>query len=132
MEEQLAQFDLVQHMNRITFVTDRGSNFLKAFKSHKAIRCVAHRLNNILKQCFYQHVLKTKPNSSDKFVRQLTSISAIDETPKKKKNLSTTYLQASPEIEVDSQNENEKNTYVFRSFSVCVILISIHLNINIT
>lgn len=52
MENQLAQFNLDQRMNQITFVTDRGSNFLKAFRLHKALYCVAHRLNNILKRCF--------------------------------------------------------------------------------
>lgn len=122
MVEQLAQFDLDRFMNQITFVTDRGSNFLKAFRSHKALFCVAHRLNNILKQSFYQHVLKKKSKLSDNVVRPSTAIITTEQTPNKRKKLSTTYLQASPEIEDDSENENEKKTYVIRPlFSICDI-----------
>ena len=96
MENQLAQFGLDQHMNDITFVTDRGSNFLKAFRSNKALFCTAHRLNNILKRCLYQNPSKGKPNkSSGNFVHPITTITEIKDTPKKK-TISTTYLQASP------------------------------------
>ncbi|CAF3867215.1 unnamed protein product [Rotaria sordida] len=59
MESQFAQFGLDQHMDSITFVTDRGSNSIKAFRLNKVLFCVTHRLNNILKRCFYQYPTKT-------------------------------------------------------------------------
>jgi hypothetical protein len=107
MENQLAQFDLDQHMDNITYVTDRGSNFLKAFRLHKVLFCVAHRLNNILKRCFYQILVKKTTKSSNKFVHPVTTTTQIQETPKKKKTISTTYLQASPEVEEDTHMMRE-------------------------
>jgi hypothetical protein len=111
MEDQLAQFNLGQYMDNITFVTDRGSNFVKAFRTHKVLFCVAHRLNNILKRCFYQNPTKKKTTkSSDNFVHPVTTITQIEETPKKRKTISTTYLQASPEVEDNAQNVQEDDS----------------------
>ena len=42
---------------------DRGSNFRKAFKSFQPLFCFGHRLNNVLKRAFFQHLKKT--SSSD-------------------------------------------------------------------
>ena len=100
MESQLAQFGLDQYMDSITFVTDRGSNFIKAFRSNKVLFCVAHRLNNILKRCFYQYPTKTNTiKSLNASIKSNTTITGIQETPKKKKNKSTISLEPSPEIE---------------------------------
>ncbi|CAF4914765.1 unnamed protein product [Rotaria sp. Silwood1] len=100
MESQLAQFGLDQYMDSITFVTDRGSNFIKAFRLNKVLFCVAHRLNNILKRCFYQTPMKKKKNKSlNTSVKSNTTITEIQDTPKKKKNRSIANLQPSPEIE---------------------------------
>jgi hypothetical protein len=108
MENQLAQFGLNRYMDNITYVTDRGSNFRKAFRSHKILHCVAHRLNNILKRYFYQNpVKKTTGSSKNEFVHPVTTIIKIQETPKKKKTISTTYFQASPEVEEDAQIVHE-------------------------
>ena len=38
---------------------DRGSNFRKAFKSFQPLFCFGHRLNNVLKRAFFQHLKKT-------------------------------------------------------------------------
>ena len=105
MENQLTQFGLDGYMNNITYVTDRGSNLIKAFRPHKALFCVAHRLNNILKRCFYQNpAAKKTTTSSDNISQSLTSITKIQETPKM---ISTTYVQASPEIEDSAAIINE-------------------------
>ncbi|CAF2939679.1 unnamed protein product [Rotaria sp. Silwood2] len=118
MESQLAQFCLDQYMDSITFVTDRGSNFIKAFRLNKVLFCVAHRLNNILKRCFYQIPMKNKKNKSlNTSVRSNTTITEIQETPKKKKKRCIVNLQPSPEIgdftegicedESDDQDEDD-------------------------
>jgi hypothetical protein len=107
MENQLAEFDLDHYMDNITFVTDRGSNFKKAFRLHKVLFCVAHRLNNILKRCFYQNSNKKKTTKlSDNVDYPMTTIT-IEETPKKKKIISKTFLQPSPEVEDSSQAAHE-------------------------
>jgi hypothetical protein len=40
-------------MHKITFVSDRGSNLVKALEDCTLVHCFAHRLNNILKRTFY-------------------------------------------------------------------------------
>jgi hypothetical protein len=40
-------------MNKITFVSDRGSNIVKALEDYQMINCFPHRLNNVLKRTFY-------------------------------------------------------------------------------
>ncbi|CAF4280262.1 unnamed protein product [Rotaria magnacalcarata] len=83
MEKQLLEFGLDQYMDNIYFVTDRGSNFLKAFRSNK-------------------NTTKEKITKSIDGINYTTT--QIEETPKKKKSNSTKYLQASPEFEDYSQS----------------------------
>ncbi|CAF1209747.1 unnamed protein product [Adineta ricciae] len=60
----LAPFGL-DNLHLLTFVSDRGSNFVKALKPYRSFFCLAHRLNNILKRAFYQNNLnKNKYNSN--------------------------------------------------------------------
>ncbi|CAF4892399.1 unnamed protein product [Rotaria sp. Silwood1] len=44
----------ITDLSQINFVSDRGPNFVKALKSYSPTYCVGHRLNNIIKTCFYQ------------------------------------------------------------------------------
>ncbi|CAF2786029.1 unnamed protein product [Rotaria sp. Silwood2] len=108
MQSQLVQFGLDQHMDNITFVTDHGSNFIKTFRVNKVSFCVALRLNNILKRCFYQNPIKTNSiKSSNTSVQSNTTITEIQETPKKKKKKSIANLQPSPEIEDSTEGIRE-------------------------
>lgn len=40
-------------VEKIFFVTDRGSNLVKALEGFNVVYCFLHRLNNILKRTFY-------------------------------------------------------------------------------
>ena len=40
-------------LSQTFFVSDRSSNFAKALKDYFVIWCFAHRLNNVLKVCFF-------------------------------------------------------------------------------
>jgi len=102
MVNQLSNFGLNHYMDDIVYVTDRGSNFVKAFQSHKVLFCVAHRLNNVLKRCFYQNPIK-KPNASSNKASQ----PVIQETPTKQKAPLTRRNEASPEVEDEIQNVPE-------------------------
>ncbi|CAF1533718.1 unnamed protein product [Adineta ricciae] len=62
LEKQLSVFNLHEVMDKITFVSDRGSNFVSALRNYNVLYCVAHRLNNILKRTFYQGLKKKKKN----------------------------------------------------------------------
>ncbi|CAF1553129.1 unnamed protein product [Adineta ricciae] len=52
LEKALSRFEIVD-LADVTFVSDRGANFLKALKRFQAYSCAAHRLNNIVKKCFF-------------------------------------------------------------------------------
>ncbi|CAF4446603.1 unnamed protein product, partial [Rotaria sp. Silwood2] len=44
----------ISDLTKFNGVSDRDSNFLKILKAYSTTNCVAHRLNNVLKGCFYQ------------------------------------------------------------------------------
>ncbi|CAF4430062.1 unnamed protein product, partial [Adineta steineri] len=48
---QLAEFGI--SLSDVNIITDRGTNFLKAFAKYDLICCFGHRLNNVLKVCFF-------------------------------------------------------------------------------
>ena len=50
-------------LSDVNIVSDRGSNFVKAFAVYNPVYCFGHRLNNILKICFFQRERKTKQNT---------------------------------------------------------------------
>ncbi|CAF1565237.1 unnamed protein product, partial [Didymodactylos carnosus] len=47
-------------LNKLNFISDRGSNFVAALRQFTPMYCFAHRLNNILKLSFYQQQKKEK------------------------------------------------------------------------
>ena len=109
MKEQLDLFDLGNQIDKITFVTDRGANFKKAFYSHKVLYCAAHRLNNILKRCFYHTDKKKRKNSKSpaKVVQSSTKVAETEITPNKKKTTTARAACASPELDEEPNTEAE-------------------------
>lgn len=64
MKKQLNRFG-INDLSLLKFVSDRGPNFVKALKNYSSYFCFAHRLNNILVQCFYQNEsVKAQTSSS--------------------------------------------------------------------
>lgn len=100
IEEQLKAYDLFEHIDLITFVTDRGSNFVCALRQFKVLHCVAHRLNNVLKRAFYQQPKKKKKekNTPNKTISKI--IVETETTPSKtmRKTTTTTSMHSSPEF----------------------------------
>lgn len=109
MEQQLISFGLQSFMDNITFVTDRGSNFIKAFRSNKVLLCVAHRMNNILKRCFYQNPAKKSQSLSSKASHSSTIVMNLEATPAKKK-VAVAVPADSPEMEENECGGNEEES----------------------
>jgi hypothetical protein len=57
----------IDDLSVLKFVTDRGSNFVKAMKNYSSYFCFVHRLNNILVLYFYQNesIINHTSSSSD-------------------------------------------------------------------
>lgn len=107
MKEQLNNFGIGEYMDLITFVTDRGSNFKKAFSDHKVLYCVAHRLNNVLKRCFYHIENSTKGNDSPmQKIRWMSKVIGNEITPTKLK-MTTQTKSTSPEYGEEQLSDEE-------------------------
>jgi hypothetical protein len=107
LEDQLDIFGLKELMDKITFVTDRGSNFIKALMAFRVMLCVAHRLNNVLKKTFFQAISKKKKIISPGKLLTISTSSRTEITPKKMEMTTTTtrtFAQASPELNEDDMD----------------------------
>ena len=93
MEKALSRFEIFD-LHEITFVSDRGANFLKALKRFQAYSCAAHRLNNIVKCCFYVNEKNKKQddleenvfNNNDEVeedIEALIDVTTLGDIPKK-------------------------------------------------
>ncbi|CAF2915108.1 unnamed protein product [Rotaria sp. Silwood2] len=60
----------------VNIISDRGSNFVKAFAIYNPIYCFGHRLNNILKICFFQQQKKKKDKHDELSTTNTTSINS--------------------------------------------------------
>ena len=49
----LEQYDLCD-LSRLSFMSDRGANLVKALREYDTLFCFLHRINNILKRAFFQ------------------------------------------------------------------------------
>ena len=66
----------IRDVSVVQFVSDRGSNFVKALKNYSSYNCFVHRLNNVLVLCFYQkETVKAQTGSSSE------SKNAADSSP---------------------------------------------------
>lgn len=86
-------------LSDVTFVSDRGANFLKALKRFQAYSCAAHRLNNIVKRCFFceekhkekQDILENEFVFEDKMeeedIEALIDVNALKDVPKSALNI---------------------------------------------
>ena len=101
IQEQAKAYDLFDHIDLITFVTDRGSNFICALRQFKVLYCVAHRLNNVLKRTFYQQSKRTRekpaPNKTVSKVIVETETTPLKEI---RKTTTMTSMQSSPEFDL--------------------------------
>ncbi|CAM4976277.1 unnamed protein product [Rotaria socialis] len=115
LKAQLSVFGLKELMDKITFVTDRGANFIKALMAFRVLLCVAHRLNNVLKKTFYQEISKKNTIvSPGKILTTSTSVCRTEITPTKTEMTTITtrtFTQASSEVnEEDIDDKNDIDT----------------------
>ena len=60
IQRQLSIYELHSCIDLITFVTDRGSNFVKGLRYYHLMFSVARRLHNVFKKTFFQRDVKEK------------------------------------------------------------------------
>ena len=94
MVKALNQFEIVD-LSEATFVSDRGTHFLKSLKCFQAYSCVAHRLNNIVEHCFFVNeknknqedsmdsVLGYEDNRVEEDIETLIDTTALNDVPRR-------------------------------------------------
>ncbi|CAF4516123.1 unnamed protein product, partial [Rotaria sp. Silwood2] len=55
LKEEVKDFG-INDLASVQWISDRGSNFLGAFRDYSPVYCFSHRLNNILKELFHQKI----------------------------------------------------------------------------
>ncbi|CAF3725917.1 unnamed protein product [Rotaria sp. Silwood1] len=63
LQEHLIEFG-IDNLDFVNIVSDRGSNFVAAFRDFKRLFCFGHRLNNIVKTPFFGNTIKKKKSIS--------------------------------------------------------------------
>jgi len=77
MDKALLPFDI--NLSNSNIMCDRGSNFVKCFKYYDPLHCYAHRLNNVIKKCFFQNQKKrTTDASSSNHITTATTVIVND------------------------------------------------------
>lgn len=82
-------FGLEYHFDnkKLMFMSDRGSNIIKALEGHDLLFCFGHRINNVLQRSFYQIISKkdkdkpvntTSTSSKRRFAIQESSDEELD------------------------------------------------------
>ena len=110
IEEQLIVFSLDEFIERITFVMDRGRNFMNRLRNFPVLVYVVHGIKKILKRTFYQEIKKKKENvapvKSFTISKYTTNIEVI---PKKIQRTTTLITRAvsSPDISRDSFDDDD-------------------------
>jgi hypothetical protein len=74
MRKALSPFEI--SLSNVNIMCDRGSNFVKCFKHYGPLHCFAHRLNNLLKKCFFQYGKKRRAAAGSK-IQTATAIAAF-------------------------------------------------------
>jgi hypothetical protein len=94
LEKALSRFEIVD-LSEVTFVSDRGANFLKALKCFQAYSCAAHRLNNIVKRCFFvnekhknqedsmDNIFGDDDNEVEEDIEALIDVTTLNDVPRK-------------------------------------------------
>jgi len=78
MNKALAPFDI--NLSNANIMCDRGSNFVKCFKNYDPLHCYAHRLNNIIKKCFFQNNKKRAIDTLLSHLMTTTSATVVHNT----------------------------------------------------
>ncbi|CAF3886290.1 unnamed protein product [Rotaria sp. Silwood1] len=102
------EFFGINSLADVNIVCDRGSNFVCAFKNFQPIFCYGHRINNIVKICFYQNKTKKKKAAATAVVYDDTPV--LDAETTANYNSNENYESSADESE--SSTDDEYNNIV--------------------
>jgi hypothetical protein len=104
LETHLNEFG-IDNLTMVNIVSDRGSNFVKAFQDLDPLFCFGHRMNNVLKTSFFQHIKKKKKQPASTTTNDITVPSNNHTAPKINKDAVTTINDALSSEESSEDDE---------------------------
>ena len=104
----LEQYDLCD-LSRISFMSDRGANLVKALREYDTLFCFLHRVNNILKRAFFQSKNKQNRSNKSKTTQPSTSSSTITDKDNYLSDSSSEEEELfTPTIQIKQKNQRRK------------------------
>ncbi|CAF4236939.1 unnamed protein product, partial [Rotaria sp. Silwood2] len=101
LKEELKDFG-IHDLTEVQWISDRGSNFMGAFREYNPIYCFAHRLNNILKELFHQNIRKKDASQN----QTTTERNEICESNYKLTSTQRTAVEKIDEYSTESEDED--------------------------
>ena len=90
---KLAELDMSGTLSKFLFVTDQGSNLVKAFKNQPRLNCAAHLLNTVLKTAFNEKKLNGKGKGVTDLIAKCKSLVEYFKRSGKNSNLPSALVQ---------------------------------------
>lgn len=82
LEEHLREFG-IDDLSSVNIVSDRGSNFVAAFRDFDSLFCFGHRMTNIVKVTFFQNVKRKKQTLNSLKANDTSSIALTTAMPQR-------------------------------------------------
>ncbi|CAF1155607.1 unnamed protein product [Adineta steineri] len=73
----------IYDLSKLSFMSDRGANLIKALEDYETLFCFPHRINNVLKRAFFQlpvHRIKTNPPATTQPSASTTSVNNLNDS----------------------------------------------------
>ncbi|CAF1471176.1 unnamed protein product [Adineta steineri] len=115
----LAEFGI--SLTDVNIITDRGANFLKAFAKYDLICCFGHRLNNVLKVCFFYQQTKKKKKNNQASSKDNTCSTAKSTPPTNSARVEKDELSSSSDSSLSDDEENQRENYVTEQSSLVIL-----------
>ncbi|CAF4781391.1 unnamed protein product, partial [Rotaria sp. Silwood2] len=89
----------IDDLTKLSFMSDRGTNLIKALQTYETLFCFPHRINNVLKRAlFQQKIRQTSTNSS-------TTVQTTTTTPSSSNIVTNENCQSSSSSSSEEEEE---------------------------
>ncbi|CAF4120577.1 unnamed protein product, partial [Rotaria sordida] len=132
MDKALLPFDI--NLSNTNVMCDRGSNFVKCFKYYDPLHCYAHRLNNVIKKCFFQNQKKrTTDASASNYITPATTVAVNDilNSSNDEDSCDEADDEYVPSIKLKSKRKSNINTSRTRKTNSSMLAVD-HMKLNVS
>ncbi|CAF4192312.1 unnamed protein product, partial [Rotaria sp. Silwood2] len=89
----------IDDLTKLSFMSDRGTNLIKALQTYETLFCFPHRINNVLKRAFFQQKIRQTSTNS------LTTVQTTTTTPSSSNIVTNENCQSSSSSSSEEEEE---------------------------